>query len=220
MVKAVRANGTPVWYVVYDAGHEELPSNDQRLQSYCVGALRSEVSAELTASDSATALTSSSTSASSDRRRRRRARVSLMRAAQQPPGPHRIDHRRLALDREERRDRQRVREHGRERCQADSPAEEPPAPRRREASHVRVDAAPVKTCAVATTSRSVGDASGDRTRSAGRGRRRRRVRATQSGSRTIAERDLPDGEMVATSRVEICQSRCRSRSPNRCSRWS
>ena len=24
MVKAVRANGTPVWYVVYDAGHEEL----------------------------------------------------------------------------------------------------------------------------------------------------------------------------------------------------
>jgi len=27
MVKAVRANGTPVWYVVYDAGHEELPTN-------------------------------------------------------------------------------------------------------------------------------------------------------------------------------------------------
>ena len=24
MVKAVRANGTPVWYVIYDAGHEEL----------------------------------------------------------------------------------------------------------------------------------------------------------------------------------------------------
>ena len=23
MVKAVRANGTPVWYVVYDMGHEE-----------------------------------------------------------------------------------------------------------------------------------------------------------------------------------------------------
>ena len=27
MVRAVRANGTPVWYVVYDAGHEELPTN-------------------------------------------------------------------------------------------------------------------------------------------------------------------------------------------------
>jgi dipeptidyl aminopeptidase/acylaminoacyl peptidase len=30
MVKAVRANGTPVWYVVYDGGHEEFtgPTND------------------------------------------------------------------------------------------------------------------------------------------------------------------------------------------------
>ena len=27
MVGAVRANGTPVWYVIYDAGHEELPGN-------------------------------------------------------------------------------------------------------------------------------------------------------------------------------------------------
>jgi dipeptidyl aminopeptidase/acylaminoacyl peptidase len=24
MVKAVRANGTPVWYAVYDVGHEEF----------------------------------------------------------------------------------------------------------------------------------------------------------------------------------------------------
>jgi dipeptidyl aminopeptidase/acylaminoacyl peptidase len=27
MVRAVRANGTPVWYVVYDSGHEEMPTN-------------------------------------------------------------------------------------------------------------------------------------------------------------------------------------------------
>jgi dipeptidyl aminopeptidase/acylaminoacyl peptidase len=27
MVRAVRANGTPVWYVVYDLGHEEMPAN-------------------------------------------------------------------------------------------------------------------------------------------------------------------------------------------------
>jgi dipeptidyl aminopeptidase/acylaminoacyl peptidase len=27
MVNAVRANGTPVWYVVYDLGHEEMPAN-------------------------------------------------------------------------------------------------------------------------------------------------------------------------------------------------
>jgi dipeptidyl aminopeptidase/acylaminoacyl peptidase len=36
MVKAVRANGTPVWYVVYDGGHEELPgtSNDFNIYAW------------------------------------------------------------------------------------------------------------------------------------------------------------------------------------------
>ena len=36
MVKAVRANGTPVWYVVYDGGHEDLPgtSNDYNIYAW------------------------------------------------------------------------------------------------------------------------------------------------------------------------------------------
>jgi dipeptidyl aminopeptidase/acylaminoacyl peptidase len=34
MVRAVRANGTPVWYVVYDAGHEELPTNSIDFNQY------------------------------------------------------------------------------------------------------------------------------------------------------------------------------------------
>jgi dipeptidyl aminopeptidase/acylaminoacyl peptidase len=34
MVKAVRANGTPVWYVVYDAGHEELPGAANDFNQY------------------------------------------------------------------------------------------------------------------------------------------------------------------------------------------
>jgi dipeptidyl aminopeptidase/acylaminoacyl peptidase len=34
MVKAVRANGTPVWYVVYDAGHEELPGPANDFNQY------------------------------------------------------------------------------------------------------------------------------------------------------------------------------------------
>ncbi|HEY7498270.1 MAG TPA: prolyl oligopeptidase family serine peptidase [Vicinamibacterales bacterium] len=34
MVKAVRANGTTVWYVVYDAGHEELPGTSNDFNQY------------------------------------------------------------------------------------------------------------------------------------------------------------------------------------------
>jgi dipeptidyl aminopeptidase/acylaminoacyl peptidase len=34
MVKAVRANGTPVWYVVYDAGHEEFPGPTNDFNQY------------------------------------------------------------------------------------------------------------------------------------------------------------------------------------------
>lgn len=34
MVKAVRANGTPVWYVVYDGGHEELPGTTNDFNQY------------------------------------------------------------------------------------------------------------------------------------------------------------------------------------------
>ena len=34
MVKAVRANGTPVWYVVYDAGHEELTQATNDFNQY------------------------------------------------------------------------------------------------------------------------------------------------------------------------------------------
>jgi dipeptidyl aminopeptidase/acylaminoacyl peptidase len=36
MVKAVRANGTPVWYLVYDSGHEELtnPTNDYTIYTW------------------------------------------------------------------------------------------------------------------------------------------------------------------------------------------
>ncbi len=34
MVKAVRANGTTVWYVVYDAGHEELPGAANDFNQY------------------------------------------------------------------------------------------------------------------------------------------------------------------------------------------
>jgi dipeptidyl aminopeptidase/acylaminoacyl peptidase len=34
MVKAVRANGTPVWYLVYDAGHEELPGTTNDFNQY------------------------------------------------------------------------------------------------------------------------------------------------------------------------------------------
>ena len=34
MVKAVRANGTTVWYVVYDAGHEELPGTANDFNQY------------------------------------------------------------------------------------------------------------------------------------------------------------------------------------------
>jgi len=34
MVRAVRANGTPVWYVVYDAGHEELPGATNDFNQY------------------------------------------------------------------------------------------------------------------------------------------------------------------------------------------
>jgi hypothetical protein len=38
MVKAVRKNGTPVWYVVYDAGHEELSitANDYTIYAWTV----------------------------------------------------------------------------------------------------------------------------------------------------------------------------------------
>jgi dipeptidyl aminopeptidase/acylaminoacyl peptidase len=38
MVKAVRANGTPVWYLVYDSGHEELPgtTNDFSIYSWAL----------------------------------------------------------------------------------------------------------------------------------------------------------------------------------------
>ena len=34
MVKAVRANGTPVWYAVYDGGHEELPGTTNDFNQY------------------------------------------------------------------------------------------------------------------------------------------------------------------------------------------
>jgi dipeptidyl aminopeptidase/acylaminoacyl peptidase len=34
MVKAVRANGTPVWYIVYDAGHEELTQATNDFNQY------------------------------------------------------------------------------------------------------------------------------------------------------------------------------------------
>jgi dipeptidyl aminopeptidase/acylaminoacyl peptidase len=34
MVKAVRANGTPVWYVVYEGGHEELPATSNDFNIY------------------------------------------------------------------------------------------------------------------------------------------------------------------------------------------
>ena len=36
MVKAVRANGTPVWYLIYDGGHEELtnPTNDYTIYTW------------------------------------------------------------------------------------------------------------------------------------------------------------------------------------------
>ena len=47
MVKAVRANGTPVWYVVYDAGPRGVHAGDQRFQSVRLGALCAEVPAEL-----------------------------------------------------------------------------------------------------------------------------------------------------------------------------
>ncbi len=47
MVRAVRANGTPVWYAVYDAGHEEFTQATNRLQSVRLGALRAEVPLEL-----------------------------------------------------------------------------------------------------------------------------------------------------------------------------
>jgi dipeptidyl aminopeptidase/acylaminoacyl peptidase len=38
MVKAVRANGTPVWYLLYDGGHEELsgPTNDFSIYSWAL----------------------------------------------------------------------------------------------------------------------------------------------------------------------------------------
>ena len=48
MVKAVRANGTPVWYAVYDMGHEELDAGRDRLQPYAWVLFVAEVSAELT----------------------------------------------------------------------------------------------------------------------------------------------------------------------------
>ena len=34
MVRAVRANGTPVWYVVYDAGHEEFTQTTNDFNQY------------------------------------------------------------------------------------------------------------------------------------------------------------------------------------------
>jgi dipeptidyl aminopeptidase/acylaminoacyl peptidase len=34
MVKAVRANGTPVWYLLYDGGHEELPGTTNDFSIY------------------------------------------------------------------------------------------------------------------------------------------------------------------------------------------
>jgi hypothetical protein len=34
MVKAVRANGTPVWYVVYDLGHEEFTQATNDFNQY------------------------------------------------------------------------------------------------------------------------------------------------------------------------------------------
>jgi dipeptidyl aminopeptidase/acylaminoacyl peptidase len=38
MVKAVRANGTPVWYLIYDGGHEELsnPTNDFTIYTWAL----------------------------------------------------------------------------------------------------------------------------------------------------------------------------------------
>ena len=34
MVRAVRANGTPVWYVIYDAGHEEFTQATNDFNQY------------------------------------------------------------------------------------------------------------------------------------------------------------------------------------------
>ena len=48
MVRAVRANGTPVWYVVYDAGHEELPTNAIDFNQYAWVLFVQKYSVELT----------------------------------------------------------------------------------------------------------------------------------------------------------------------------